>query len=137
VSVSIETYFGSDYFPAFLPQDFEQSRQRYPGVKSFVVGMSLGGMMAAQVAASTTVHGAVLIAPAIVIDPRTASPALVRGATAISHFVIIPSVSKRVMASPLFLKKICMAHCVAKCCPLAGLVGIKPEYMTHDQEKVC
>lgn len=37
-------------------------------------------MIAAQVAARTTVHGAVLIAPAIVVDRRTASPAKVREA---------------------------------------------------------
>lgn len=85
-------------------QDFKQSRMRYPGVKSFVVGMSLGGMMAAQVAASTTVHGAVLIAPAIVIDPRTASPTMVRY-TAIKHFATTRRASANTSWLPLFRKK--------------------------------
>lgn len=83
------------------------TQARFPGIPTFIVGHSMGGQIAIQVANAITdrIRGVILIAPAIVPDPATATPFKIR-----------------------------LAKMLAKKFPMAGVGNLEQSWLTRNKD---
>eukprot|EP00045_Choanoeca_perplexa_P011804 m.126510 g.126510 ORF g.126510 m.126510 type:complete len:457 (-) comp15774_c0_seq10:1502-2872(-) len=75
IPVHIDSY---DIYVRDVLADVTELRRVHPGVPLFLGGASMGGLIACLTALKEVFAGAYLIAPAVVPDPATASPCLIR-----------------------------------------------------------
>eukprot|EP00049_Salpingoeca_infusionum_P011782 m.206505 g.206505 ORF g.206505 m.206505 type:complete len:513 (-) comp15027_c1_seq1:254-1792(-) len=67
-----------DVYTRDLNADIDATQRRFPGLKTYVAGSSLGGLMACRGSLESPRDGLVLIAPLVQMDPATATPCKLR-----------------------------------------------------------
>eukprot|EP00730_Choanoeca_flexa_P008439 TRINITY_DN12487_c1_g4_i2.p1 TRINITY_DN12487_c1_g4~~TRINITY_DN12487_c1_g4_i2.p1 ORF type:complete len:429 (+),score=81.32 TRINITY_DN12487_c1_g4_i2:118-1287(+) len=85
--------------------DVMELRRVYPGVPFLLAGQSMGGLIACLCLVEQEFDGCFLIAPAVVPDPATASPCLIR-----------------------------IVRCLGGCVPKMGIKKLESRYMTRSEE---